>query len=202
MRTTLSARSLFALCAVVLLSACVGGTQPSRLYVLAATEPAAQRSTQGVALSVGPIVLPKYLDRPQIVTRPTANELTVAEFDRWGGRLEDNVTQVIGENLSRRLRTSRVALFPAEAAVRADLRVSVTISRFECVGDSGECVLDARWQIVGQGDGVAAPSMGASGLVARPANASYTALAAAMSQLLGDLSREIADGVSARTSNR
>ncbi len=198
MRITLHARLLLALCATGLVAACVGGTQPSRLYVLLATEAPSQRSTQGVALSVGPIVLPKYLDRPQIVTRPTANELTIAEFDRWGGRLEDNVTQVIGENLSRRLRTSRVALFPAEAAVRADLRISVTISRFECVGDSGECVLDARWQIAGQGDGVAAPSMGASGLVARPANGSYTAVAAAMSQLLGELSREIADGVSAR----
>ena len=182
------------------LAACVGDTQPSRLYVLSAVEPAAQRSAQGIALSVGPVVLPKYLDRPQIVTRPTANELTVAEFDRWGGRLEDNVTQAIGENLSRRLRTSRVALFPAEAAGRADLRVSITISRFECVSESGECVLDARWQIVppaGQGQGVA-PIMGASGLTSRVAGTGYAAVAAAMSQLLGSLSAEIGDAVSRR----
>ena len=182
---------------VLALSACVGKTEPSRLYVLSATEPAAQRSPQGLSLSVGPVVLPKYLDRPQIVTRPSANELTAAEFDRWGGRLEDNVTQVIGENLSRRLRTSRVALFPAEAGNRSDLRVSVTVSRFECVSDSGECVLDARWQIVGTA-AQSQPTMGASGLTTRVSGSGYPAVAAAMSQLLGNLSAEISDAVSAR----
>lgn len=194
-------KALAPLAFALMLAACVGDTQPSRLYVLSAVEPAAQRSAQGLALSVGPVVLPKYLDRPQIVTRPTANELTVAEFDRWGGRLEDNVTQVIGENLSRRLRTSRVALFPAEAAGRADLRVSVTISRFECVSESGECVLDARWQIAppaGQGPVMAATVMGASGLTARVAGTGYAAVAAAMSQLLGNLSAEISDAVPRR----
>jgi uncharacterized lipoprotein YmbA len=182
------------------LSGCVGDSQPSRLYVLSATEPPAQRSAQGLALSVGPVLLPKYLDRPQIVTRPTANELSIAEFDRWGGRLEDNVTQVIGENLSRRLRTGRVTLFPAEAAGSADLRISVTISRFECVGESGECLLDARWQIVPPaGQNRAAPIMGAIARTARPTGAGYAAIAAAMSQLLGDLSREIADAIAARS---
>ena len=188
----------------VLLAACVSDNQPSKLYVLSAIEPPAQRSTQGLALSVGPVLLPKYLDRPQIVTRPTANELTVAEFDRWGGRLEDNVAQVIGENLSRRLRTSRVALFPAEAAGRADLRISITISRFECVSESGECLLDARWQIAPPAQGPAAvqPTRGASALTARSASGGSAAVAAAMSQLLGSLSAEIADGISTRASGR
>jgi len=186
--------------AATLLVACVGDTQPSRLYVLSAVEPQAQRSAEGVALSVGPIVLPKYLDRPQIVTRPTANELTVAEFDRWGGRLEDNVIQALGENLSRRLKTSRVSLFPAEAAGRADLRVSITVSRFECVSESGECLLDARWQIAAttQGAAAAAPTMGASALTTRVSGSGYAAVAAAMSQLLGGLSQEIAAGILAR----
>jgi uncharacterized lipoprotein YmbA len=182
------------------LAACVGDTQPSRLYVLSAVEPPAQRSPDGVALSVGPVTLPKYLDRPQIVTRPTANELTIAEFDRWGGRLEDNVTQALGENLSRRLRTSRVSLFPAEAAGRADMRLSITISRFECVSESGECLLDARWQIAApaQGAPAAAPTMGASALTARVSGSGYAAVAAAMSQLLGGLSQEIASAIAGR----
>ncbi|HEY4136235.1 MAG TPA: PqiC family protein [Alphaproteobacteria bacterium] len=191
-------RASFAAAALLALAACVGKTEASRFYVLSATAPAADRSPQGLALSVGPVALPKYLDRQQIVTRPTANELAVAEFDRWGGRLEDNVTQVIGENLSRRLHTSRVKLFPTDGADKGDLRVTISISRFECVGESGDCVLDARWQLASlpaQGQAAAAPIMGASGLMARPMGIGYASVAATMSGLLDDLSREIAASI-------
>src|SRR3954465_9716490 len=94
------------------LTGCAGSGPPSRYDVLSATAPESERRPDGPAISVGPVTLAKYLDRPQIVTRPTPNELDVAEFDRWGGRLEDNVAQVLAEDLGRQLGTARVTVFP------------------------------------------------------------------------------------------
>lgn len=181
--------------ALLLLAGCIGETQPSQFYVLSVVEPAAQRSPQGPALSVGPVTLPRYLDRPQIVTRPNPNELSVAEYDRWGGRLEENVSQVLAENLSRRLRTSRVTLFPGEGAAQADLRVSVAISRFECTGTGGDCALDARWQIMRPGRGRGEAVIGASSLEAKTSTPGYPGIAGALSRLLGEMASEIAAAV-------
>lgn len=185
-----------ALAALTALAACIGPeNHPSQFYLLSAVEPAAARSPQGPALAVGPIALPRYLDRPQIVTRPTPNELAIAEYDRWGGRLDENVAQVLAENLSRRLGTSRILLFPAEGASRADLRVTASLSRFECVSANGECVLEARWQVLRPAQAGSEPIIGASSLTARTDGQGYPAVAAAMSRLLGELAREIAAAV-------
>lgn len=192
-----SVRTAFALLAALAsLAGCVGETQPSRFYVLSATEPAAERAASGIAVSVGPVTLPKYLDRPEIVTRPTPNQLDLAEFDRWGGRLEDNVIQVLAEDLSRRLKTSRVSIFPPDPATGADVRVSVTIVSFERIGD-GDCVLEARWRIADV-VGNRAPTIRTFRATRRASGASYDATVAAMSQALDDLAAAIADAIAAR----
>jgi len=48
---------------------------------------------------VGPVTLPPYLDRSQIVMSDRANELNLAEFDQWAESLQTNFTRVLGENL-------------------------------------------------------------------------------------------------------
>jgi uncharacterized protein len=85
--------------ALVLLGASLIGmagcasTQPSRFYVLtdlASVESPPQVTTagQGPAVGVGPVTLPKYLDRPQIATRAGRHELAYDEFERWAEPLD------------------------------------------------------------------------------------------------------------------
>ena len=57
-------------------------------------------AAQGPVIGVGPITVPKYLDRPQIVTRSGRNQLALGEFDRWAEPLQDNVLRVLAENLA------------------------------------------------------------------------------------------------------
>jgi uncharacterized lipoprotein YmbA len=181
---------------VLALAGCAGSGTPSRYYVLSATGPDNERRSDGPSISVGPVTLAKYLDRPQIVTRPTANELDVAEFDRWGGRLEDNVAQVLAEDLARRLATARVTVFPTEPIGRTDGRVGVTIAQFERVG-GGEVVLEARWRVAPLGREVVIDS---TRIVKRVSGSGYAATVAAMSDALGDLAAKIADVMAAQTS--
>ena len=61
-----------------------------------------------VAIGVGPMDFPDYLDRPQIVTRSGQNEIFVADFDRWAEPLKANAIQCLTEDLSNYLIESGV----------------------------------------------------------------------------------------------
>src|SRR5476651_2063711 len=88
---------------VALILSALGGCsdKPTRLYVLTAdvANPGAA-SAQGIPIGVGPVTLPKYLDRPQVVTRTASNSLNQADLDQWGGNLADNITRVLATNLA------------------------------------------------------------------------------------------------------
>jgi ABC-type transport auxiliary lipoprotein component len=43
------------------------------------------------ALGIGPISFPGYLDRQEIVTRVTQNQIEVSDADRWAEPLEENL---------------------------------------------------------------------------------------------------------------
>jgi uncharacterized protein len=80
-------------------------TQAARFYVLSAlpgggTASPGAAAERGLAIGVGPVTLPKYLDRPQIVTFTSPYALNVAEFDRWAEPLESTFVRVLAENLA------------------------------------------------------------------------------------------------------
>lgn len=180
--------------ALLALSACVDiGSEPapSRFYVLSAAEERSNPSPDGAALLVGPVTLPRYLDRPQIVTRPSANQLSVAEYDRWGGRLDDNFVRVLAQNLGRHLATGRVALFAREQRLPDSIQVSVDVGRFEQVGERGAVELEAQWSIY-PSDRKAPPTIGTSRIQMPVTGDGFAATAAAMSAAIDELAREIA----------
>ena len=113
--TRLSPASLI-LAALTLAVAGCSSTPATRFYSLASIAPAAPESPrpagQGLAVAVGTVTLPAYLDRPQVVTRPGVYAVHLAEFDRWSEPLQDMVPRVIAENLSVLLGSDQVYLSP------------------------------------------------------------------------------------------
>jgi uncharacterized protein len=63
-----------------------------------------------VTLAVGPVTVPPYLDRPQIVTRTSRAKLTLADFEQWAGPLADTTARVLSEDLALLIPTERVVL--------------------------------------------------------------------------------------------
>jgi uncharacterized protein len=188
----------------------VGGcaSQPSRFYLLSAspsTEAASLHTSgqQGLTIGVGPVTLPRYVDRPQIVTRTSPYEINVAEFDRWAEALDANFSRVLAENLSTLLPSARVVMPPWPRATPIDYQVSVDVTHFlSQVG--GDSVLIADWTLF-KGEGQDALTSGRSRFSAAPGGQDYAAIVAAMSQTVASLSREIATaikGVESRVSAR
>ena len=173
-------------------------TAPSNFYMLhALTVEAAPReggsAASDLALAIGPVQLPAYLDRPQIVTRGSGNDVTLSEFDRWAEPLRDNITGVLADNLSRLVPTQRVSRYPAVPSADSDLRVTVEIIRFDGA-PAGEVLLDARWSLIA-GDATAPLQTQRSGISQPVAGSGLSAVVAAMNRAVDSLSREIAAGV-------
>lgn len=134
------------LIATLLITAC-GRSQPSQFYVLTdmANSKHQQRS-RPFNLGVGPITLPKYLDKPEIVTREHGNELQLAEFHRWAEGLTDNVVRVVGDNINAMLPNSHIYSYPWNAKANINYQVEVDVRRFE-MDSNYNCVLTAQWNI-------------------------------------------------------
>jgi uncharacterized lipoprotein YmbA len=182
-----------ALACAALAAGCARGPGPQYYHLAgaAAEAPLAARPELGVA--VGPNEFPRYLDRPEIVTRDGAQRLVLAGEHRWAGSLRDDVSRVLADELGRRLGTSRVALYPTEPRFRVDYRVLVDVLAFE--GVLGEAVtLRARWVVASGADGKALV-VEESRIEEPTASAEYADLVAAHAAALTRLAGEIAGAV-------
>ncbi|MHB8110862.1 MAG: PqiC family protein [Syntrophorhabdaceae bacterium] len=101
-----------------------------------------------INLVVGPVRLPEYLDRPQIVTRTTRNELEFAPYDRWAEPLSDTFLRVVAEDLSQLMCTRTISLYPSRLPVVPDYRVEIQVIRMDGK-PGGEAVLEAWWSVSG-----------------------------------------------------
>jgi len=167
---------------------------PSRFFVLASLARTGQRvpdtaGTNPLFLGIGPIKFPGYLDRQQLVTRVSQNRFAVAENDRWAEPLEENFSRVLGQNLSILLYTDKIVTYPWEGSQRPAYQVQVEVLRFE--SNAQQAVeLWARWTIMDRDKKTVA--MRESFLTQPAKDNSTEASVAALSEVLGSLSQEIA----------
>lgn len=169
------------------------GTPPTRSYVL---NSGSFESIQGVdasgplSVSVGPASVPGYLDRPQIVTRQSDNQLRIAQSDRWAESLQDGISRVVVENLSSLFADAKMSIYPWSASQSSDCRVVLNVRRLDGrLG--GELLLKAHWQIDAKGSD--RPAIRKNSTITVPVSGeTYEDFAAAASEALVKLSRQIA----------
>ncbi|MCF1183719.1 PqiC family protein [Marichromatium gracile] len=182
---------------VAAVSAGCASSPPARFYALSAVAVAPPEArAPGLAVGVGPLVLPEYLDRAQLVTRESGNRLRIDEFERWGGSLRDDFLRVWSENLARALGSERVRLLEGELRYGVDLRVGAELLAFEG-NDDGSARLKVRWA-VRDGTGRRTLLVRESDdrqPVAAPGDS--RALVAALDQLLARFSAEVAGALAA-----
>ena len=133
-----------------LLSSCLSSNTPAtRFYVLNPLdfgEKPAAGPREDLSLEIASLHLPQYLERPQIVTRSTGNQLDLAEFHQWGGNLRKNMMRVLAKNLSQLLGTADVYMSPHHPSTPADFRVQLEVMKFERDPD-GKVRLSTQWTL-------------------------------------------------------
>ena len=183
----------------MILTGCIGGTsKPSKFYLLRSMDdsqkslpPAGNKDS--VSVLIGPISLPAYLDRTQMVTVVGKHELVLDEFNRWGEPLKDNFYRVLMEDLSLLLYTSDVYAYDREGATTADYQVVIDITRFDSV-PGGDALLTAFWTVSGKDK--TTPSITRKSVFRAPVSATgFPGIVDAQNQTLTAFSREIAAAI-------
>ena len=193
---TLRNIAIAALFLALFAAGCVpGSTGPSRYFVLSPMpgQKAEAQSFTGegrVSVGIGPLDLPGYLDRPQIVTQVSENRLNLGEFDIWAESLQDNFIRVLTENLSALLVSEPVVIFPFKDAFRPYFQVKIDVMRMDgTLG--GDAVLTANWAIFREGRTEMLVAKRSTYKEAADGE-SYEPLVAAQSRAVMALSRDIA----------
>ena len=201
-RTSIIRLPIVGLLLALLVAGCAG-SPPVNLYTLSAvglpsTDIRVPPSTPAV-VAVGPVILPDYIDRPQIVTRKSAYQLELAAYDHWAAPLYDMLPRVLVEDLALRLPSDRVVAFPQIGDASFDYRVAIDVSRFD-VDATGAATLAARWQLYAR-SAPRALLVADDTLQRQIEGRGYDAYAASLSAVLADLGDRIAREVnSARAS--
>lgn len=165
-------------------------SQTPRYYVLAPIEGARPVSEIRHSVGVGPVEFPAYLDRPNVVRRTSSNQLHVAEFELWGQSLRENFTQVLGRNLETLVPGVVAVPFPWKGPdQKLAYRLVIDVDRFDA-GPDDQVALDAKWALR-RGASATWVAGGRTATRVPVQGAGYPAIVAAMSQAVGDLSREI-----------
>jgi uncharacterized lipoprotein YmbA len=148
---------IFLAIVLLILTGCLGAkgpTQSTKFYVLNSLYSLEKKETlvakmPNITIGVGPVELPKYINRPHIVTRAIQNEIQIEEFERWAEPIDSNFFRVLADNLSILLQTDNIVSFPAKRSTKVDYQVAVTVTRFDgVVGENA--LLRARWSIYGE----------------------------------------------------
>ena len=189
----------------VFLGGCLGaGTQkPTDYYLLKPLSSAMAEhgaaAGEGIVLGIGPVRMQEYLNRPQIVTRTSTSEVKLHEFHYWGEPLNTNFTAVLAQNLSALLSTDRIFIFPYRNKQTLPLQYQVLVDVIRFDGEpSVEASLLAQYYILQfQENGMKELVTRQSSFNKPLADDSFDTLVAAMSELVADLSRQIAGEIKA-----
>jgi hypothetical protein len=188
--------AIFILGVFLILTGCAS-TAPTKFYSLSSevspeTSYRSASADSDFSVGVGPVKIPDYLDRPQIVTRTGQNEIRLSDFDKWAGSFETDILRVLAENLSVLLSTGHVYTYPWKSYDSFDYRVEVDVTRFEAA--AGDVLLKASWKI-SAGKENTLIMMDSGSFNEQAGGTDYASLVSAKSRALADLSRVIAASI-------
>lgn len=105
---------------------------PIKFYLI---EPHVPSPSQPVTLSskandtvigLGPVHIPEYLNRPQMVMGMGDYEYRLDEHHRWAERLDDNISRVLLQSLSSQL-PFQIVRYPGSLRQKIDYQISVDV---------------------------------------------------------------------------
>jgi uncharacterized lipoprotein YmbA len=131
---------------VGVLAACATSA-PTRYYTLNPIPPTVTAASRtGDSVWIARVIVPKTLDRTQLVRRVSANRLDVSENNRWAAPLDDMVRRVLSQDLATRLPENMVIQPDEPLSLGRLRRITVDLGTFESDLD-GHIVLNVQWTV-------------------------------------------------------
>lgn len=188
-------RSLLAAAACMCLCGCLNlkpAEVTTRYFVLNPRPAAAASGSPALAVGVGPVKLPAYLFKDSLAVRKGTNEIEYLDNALWAEQLQSGFHRVLAANLAALLPTDQVRLSTWRREDVA-LEVHVAVEQFD-VDRTGTGVLVAWWRILSPGgERTLKAGQFRAAREGAPPQADPRGATATLSELLGDLGRELAE---------
>lgn len=175
-----------------LLSGCLGGYSPqSKFYNLQplSSSQTTPLSTKKLSIGISPTELPDYIDKPQIISFDKGNpQMNIDELNRWGEPLDSMIQRTIASDIALYLPNSIVK--PKSSLLeKFNFLVDVQIIRFDMIKNQ-QAILDAWWYISTPNGTILKRQQSSFNA---PIKKGYNSYANIMSDLLGKMSKSIAE---------
>ncbi|MCX8048332.1 MAG: PqiC family protein [Methylohalobius sp.] len=121
----------------------IGQSPSPQFYILPYLSVPAPAAPVLETIGLAPIRLPRYLDRPQIVTVNKGGQVQLSELHRWAEPLEAGFSRALAESLTARLPGKAFAPLPSALTVTRILEIQVEDFRVE----PARCVLTVTWYL-------------------------------------------------------
>ena len=183
-------------CLALALTACFSSSPPARFFGLSSMPdgPGADAPDQ-VSVGVGPIDVPEYLRRPQLVTRGQGSEFIVHEYARWAERLDSAIPRLLATNIDALSPGVVAVAMPYTAEVGIDYRLLGRVMRFD-TDAAGLAVLEIQWGLGRRGEHIGATHRSRyTATAADPEDPQ--AIVAALQETIDACSRDLAAAVKA-----
>jgi uncharacterized lipoprotein YmbA len=146
-------KQIWIVCLALALSGCISipNSPAPRFYMLRGlNEDRVSKkinNASDVLVGVGPVKIPEYLNRPQIVTLGKDKMIAFAQFDRWGESLDLGVARLIEEDLAVMLPEAKFTLYPWNSSIQIRYQVVVEIIQLDSeLGN--DMFLVAQWMVI------------------------------------------------------
>jgi len=184
----------------VTVAALAGCASPKATFYTLSSQPPAESTAPAMPVTVliGSVTVPDLVDRPQIVVRTSANQVTIDEFARWADSLKSQIPRVIAADLAQELNSPRVSAYPMAGDPAALYRVQIDVQRFDAtLGDA--VTVDVLWSV--SPPGKRAPLHGRSTVREPCGDAGLDAMVAAYSRAFATVSGDISASIRAAASS-
>ena len=141
---------LVPLLVIIFITGCAKNSKPIEYYMLDASVGIPSNESiendNGPLIGLGPIRLPEYLDRFQMVIAVSENKYKLIENHRWAEKLDQNVSLALFKSLPAQLGTDRVVRYPWSQRPGVDFQVKIDILELN-INQTGQSKLVAQWAI-------------------------------------------------------
>lgn len=183
--------TLFALSYVTITGCSIGGqSSPSHFYMLEPLQSiSATTNLNNLSMGVGPIRIPGYIDRPQIITKTSTAEIQLADFDRWAEPMGGMVTRTITSNITALTGSNFIQMHPWPPNASFNYQIAANIINLEN-NEAGDALLIVNWRLINKNDEYGVKTQH-SQFHATARDTSYASRVAALNDVLAQFSQEI-----------
>ena len=104
------------------------------------------KGDEGPMIGLGPIRLPEYLDRFQMVVAVSENKYKLIDGHRWAEKLDQNISLALFKTLPAQLSTDRMIRYPWPQRPGVDFQIKIDILELN-IDEKGQSQLIAQWSI-------------------------------------------------------